>query len=64
MEKNIAVLAGDGIGPEITREGVRALQTVAHKFGHSFTLTDAPFGVSIRDRHAQTLHLVAHAAWS
>jgi isocitrate/isopropylmalate dehydrogenase len=30
------VLAGDGIGEEVTAEGVRALEAVAKKFGHSF----------------------------
>jgi 3-isopropylmalate dehydrogenase len=36
MKAIIAVLAGDGIGPEVTAEGVKVLQAVAKKFGHSF----------------------------
>jgi 3-isopropylmalate dehydrogenase len=36
MKATIAVLAGDGIGPEVTAEGVKVLQAVARKFGHSF----------------------------
>jgi 3-isopropylmalate dehydrogenase len=32
----IAVLGGDGIGPEVTREGVRVLEAIASKFGHGF----------------------------
>ena len=36
MKAIIAVLAGDGIGPEVTAEGVKVLQAVARKFGHSF----------------------------
>jgi 3-isopropylmalate dehydrogenase len=44
MKANITVLPGDGIGPEVTREGVRALRRVAEIFGHEFTLTEKPFG--------------------
>jgi 3-isopropylmalate dehydrogenase len=44
MKARIAVIAGDGIGPEVTAEGVRALERVARKFGHEFTMNAAPFG--------------------
>lgn len=37
MKKHIAVLAGDGIGPEITDGAVAVLKKVAEKFGHAFT---------------------------
>lgn len=37
MEKTIALIPGDGIGPDIVREGVRVLDAVAAKFGHKFT---------------------------
>ncbi len=37
MKKHIAVLAGDGIGPEITNGGIAVLEAVAKKFGHAFT---------------------------
>lgn len=36
MEKTIAVLAGDGIGPEITDGAIAVLNAVAHKFNHEF----------------------------
>lgn len=36
MEKNITVIAGDGIGPEVTREAIKVLDAVASKFKHSF----------------------------
>lgn len=36
MYVRIVVLPGDGIGPEVTREGVRVLERVAEKFGHQF----------------------------
>ena len=36
MEKNIAVIKGDGIGPEIVTEALKVLDKVAAKFGHKF----------------------------
>jgi len=38
VQFNLAVLPGDGIGPEVTSEGVKVLQTVGSRFGHSFNL--------------------------
>ena len=43
---NIAVLPGDGIGPEVTEQAVRVLQSIAGRFGHSFDTTQALVGVS------------------
>ena len=40
----IAVLPGDGIGPEVVREAVHVLEVVEKKFGHTFTLRYAAFG--------------------
>src|SRR5260221_4017709 len=40
----IAVVAGDGIGGEVTAEGVRALAAVAKKFGHSLKFEHALLG--------------------
>ena len=50
MKASIAVIAGDGVGPEVTAEAVRVLQTVAARFKHEFTLRDAPFGGVAIDR--------------
>ncbi len=36
MEKNIAVIKGDGIGPEIVTEAIKVLDRIAEKFGHKF----------------------------
>lgn len=36
MDAKIVVLAGDGIGPEVTREATKVLEAVAGKFGHTF----------------------------
>jgi 3-isopropylmalate dehydrogenase len=55
MKASIAVLPGDGIGPEVTREGVRALQRAAQVFGHEFRLTECDFGGIAIDRHGDPL---------
>jgi 3-isopropylmalate dehydrogenase len=44
MNALIAVLPGDGIGPEVIAEGVRVLEAVAARHGHQFTLQSADFG--------------------
>ncbi|HEY2592207.1 MAG TPA: 3-isopropylmalate dehydrogenase [Steroidobacteraceae bacterium] len=40
----IAVLGGDGIGPEVVAEGLRCLDAIASGFGHRFELEQLPFG--------------------
>ncbi len=44
MKKNITVLRGDGIGPEIVNEAIKVLDKVAEKFGHEFVYTDVLMG--------------------
>jgi 3-isopropylmalate dehydrogenase len=44
MKATIAVLPGDGIGPEVTREAVKALEGVARRFGHTFTFVEGMIG--------------------
>ncbi len=44
MNKTIAVIRGDGIGPEIVKEAIGVLDAVAEKFGHTFTYKEAPMG--------------------
>ena len=36
IQAKIVVLGGDGIGPEVTHEGVRVLEAIASRFGHEF----------------------------
>ncbi|MFC2056273.1 3-isopropylmalate dehydrogenase [Chloroflexota bacterium] len=38
MRFNLAVLPGDGIGPDVTTEGVKVLQAIGDRFGHKFDL--------------------------
>lgn len=44
MNKTIAVIRGDGIGPEIVGETLGVLDAVAARFGHTFTYREAPMG--------------------
>ena len=44
MKYNIAVLPGDGIGPEIVDQAVKALKAVAGKYNHEFTFEKALVG--------------------
>ena len=44
MKYNIAVLDGDGIGPEICAGAIKVLQKVGQKFGHEFTFSHYPIG--------------------
>jgi len=38
MQFDVAVLPGDGVGPEVTEEAVKVLKVVGRKFGHTFNL--------------------------
>ncbi len=49
MDFNIALLRGDGIGPEIVDSAVAVLEKVAEKFGHKFTFTPYLIGGSAID---------------
>ena len=53
MGKNykIAVMGGDGTGPEVVAEGLKVLQAAASKFGFSLSLTDFDYG---GDRYLRT----------
>lgn len=49
MELKIAVLAGDGIGPEIMQQGVSVVNAIADKFGHKITYEHAICGAAAID---------------
>lgn len=49
MKLKIAVLAGDGIGPEISKVGVDVMNAVAKRFGHEITYTRAICGAAAID---------------
>jgi len=55
MKALIAVLPGDGIGPEVTAEAVRCLKRVAAKHGHEFRLEQALVGAAAMDQTGEPL---------
>jgi 3-isopropylmalate dehydrogenase len=55
MKARVAVLAGDGIGPEVTVEAVRCLEALAQLFGHQLELTTLPFGGAAIDSEGDPL---------
>lgn len=44
MKAKIAVLGGDGIGPEVVAQGLRCLRAIAEAYGHEFSVNELPFG--------------------
>ena len=44
MKLNIAVLPGDGIGPEIVEQGMKAVKAVCEKYGHELSYKHALVG--------------------
>ncbi|MFD2564845.1 3-isopropylmalate dehydrogenase [Aquimarina rubra] len=64
MKLEIAVLSGDGIGPEVTSQAIKALEAIMHRFDHTFTFKDALVGAIAIDKTGnplpdETLHLCA-----
>lgn len=51
MRKNIAVLPGDGIGPEVIKEAVKVMTAIAEKFSHDFTFNYGDIGAVSIDNH-------------
>ena len=50
MEKRIAILPGDGIGPEVTNEAIKVLNAVADVFKHKFTYDFGLVGADAIDK--------------
>ena len=55
MNKQIAVIRGDGIGPEIVEQALAVLERVAALYGHTFTYTDVDMGGCAIDRWGEPL---------
>ena len=55
MKYRIAVISGDGIGPEIVREAKKVLDAVGNKFGHEFSYTEVLMGGVSIDAHGVPL---------
>ncbi|MBR5485456.1 MAG: 3-isopropylmalate dehydrogenase [Oscillospiraceae bacterium] len=59
MNKNIAVIRGDGIGPEIMEEALKVLNKVAQKFGHEFTYTEVYGGGAALEKYGHPMPQVS-----
>ncbi|GAA3634953.1 3-isopropylmalate dehydrogenase [Flavivirga jejuensis] len=55
MKLNIAVLPGDGIGPEVIAQAVKALKAIAVEFNHIFTFETGSVGASAIDKTGDPL---------
>ena len=55
MNKNIAVIRGDGIGPEIVNQAIKVLERIAELYGHTFTYTDVDMGGCAIDKYGEPL---------
>ena len=51
MKKNITVLRGDGIGPEIVSEAIKVLDAVGRKYSHEFVYTEVDIGGCSIDKY-------------
>src|SRR5688572_7421537 len=55
MKKNITIIEGDGIGPEVTKQSVRVLDAIAEQFNHEFHYTYALLGADAIDKTGSPL---------
>jgi 3-isopropylmalate dehydrogenase len=55
MEKNIALLSGDGIGPEVIKQARKVLNAIEKKFGHTFKYLEGLIGASAIDKTGDPL---------
>lgn len=55
MKKNIAVINGDGIGPEVTEQSIKVLNAIATRFGHKFTFSYGLMGADAIDQTGSPL---------
>ncbi|MEJ7586178.1 MAG: 3-isopropylmalate dehydrogenase [Ferruginibacter sp.] len=55
MVKKIAVIPGDGVGPEVTQQAIKVLDTIAEKFGHGFTYRYCLMGAVAIDKTGSPL---------
>ncbi|TAF50022.1 MAG: 3-isopropylmalate dehydrogenase [Sphingobacteriia bacterium] len=66
MKKRIALIAGDGIGPEVTQQAVKVLEAVAERFGYAFDFQPALLGAVAIEKTGnplppETIEICRHA---
>lgn len=55
MNKNIAVIPGDGIGPEVIQQSIKVLDAIAQQFKHQFKYTYCLMGADAIDKTGNPL---------
>src|SRR5689334_20966767 len=55
MNKNIAVILGDGIGPEVTKQSIKVLDAIAERYGHEFHYQYGLMGADAIDKTGNPL---------
>lgn len=55
MDFKIAVIKGDGVGPEIINEGIKVLNKIGEKYNHKFNLTEVLGGGAAIDKYGEPL---------
>src|SRR5215213_5697833 len=55
MQKKIAVILGDGIGPEVTNQSIKVLNAIAQQFKHEFIYTNCLMGANAIDKTGNPL---------
>src|SRR4051812_8037819 len=55
MNRKIAVILGDGIGPEVTQQSIKVLDAIAQQFGHEFNYTYCLMGADAIDKTGNPL---------
>src|SRR6185312_4401970 len=55
MKKNIAIILGDGIGPEVTQQSINVLNAVAKTFSHEFVYSYNLMGADAIDKTGNPL---------
>ena len=63
MNYKIALIRGDGIGPEVVGEAVKVLEAVGQKFGHSFTYEEVLLGGCATDAVEAAVDAVLAEGW-
>ncbi|MBI1342251.1 MAG: 3-isopropylmalate dehydrogenase [Terrimonas sp.] len=55
MKKKIAIIEGDGIGPEVTRQAIKVLDAIARQYNHAFEYTYCLMGAVAIDKTGEPL---------
>jgi 3-isopropylmalate dehydrogenase len=63
VERRFAIVPGDGIGVDVTREAVRVLEAASKAFGFTLTLTSFPYGADHYLATGETLPPGTHESW-